>query len=227
MFTKRHILNSLAGGAAALLVLTIIAWWLAGLTPHWYAPPALNDEAAQVLGETAEYRLVEEFQKIRPTGEVWRLRIPTNAINAWLATRLPAWLEGRGQTWPNDLGTPQIHIHAGRITLAAPAAALGDRTGRLVVQPRVEDDLLQCAVSAGLGRWPIAVPARLLTQHLPTAVTGDGALASLTSLASGNPIAARIPLVDGRSVDIRDIRIEPGAVVVTAITRPGEGGSRD
>ncbi|MBT5583873.1 MAG: hypothetical protein HOJ54_07710, partial [Phycisphaerae bacterium] len=98
--TLRTMCQALLGAVIGLILLAAIGWWLAGLTPQWYQSAATTDAAASELGETAEYRLVEEFQKIRPEEDVWRLRIPEEAINAWLTARLKQWLAGRGVDWP-------------------------------------------------------------------------------------------------------------------------------
>lgn len=170
------------------------------------------------MGETAEYRLVEEFQKIRPADAVWRLRIPEDAINAWLATRLPRWLKGQGGSWPTGVGTPQVHITTSGLHISMPHPALGGRIGTLRVRPAVIDNQIQCAVSAGVGRLPIAIPATGMNLSNGDASDPTDPLHDLEQLLQGDRVAALIPLVDRRIVTIHDIDLQDGSVVIAATT---------
>ncbi len=213
---RRTILNALAGTAAALILLICVCWWLASLAPTWYAPPDASDKAIQTLGATAEYRLLEEFQKIRPAEEVWRLRIPEEAINAWLATRLPAWLEGRGATWPEDLGTPQVRITPSGIVLAAPSVALGGRMATLRISPEIHEDQLHCNMNWGVGRLPLEFPLSFAGSMISLdEVARIGFLAQLTN---GEAMPAEVPLVDRRVVSLHDLQLDASAAILQAST---------
>ena len=202
----------------ALVVLACVGWWLAGLMPSWYAPPDATDDAVRTLGEKAEYRLVEEFQKIRPPEEVWRLRIPADAINAWLAARLPAWLSGQGAEWPTELGIPQVHITPSGLTFAIQASELGGRTGTLTLWPVIDNGMLSCDVSGGIGRLPLPIPLSMVHPLIEDATEGSERLTFLAQLTNGDPVASTIPLVDHRQVRLQDISCEDGGIVLTAST---------
>lgn len=215
----RTLTQAILGAIIGLLLLAAIGWWLAGLTPQWYQPPAEGDMAARKLGEAAEYRLVEEFQKIRPVDEVWRLRVPEEAVNAWLATRLPQWLSGHGVSWPNDLSTPQIRIMPAGIEVAISHVDLGSRIGRFRAKPTIANAHLALrAPTLRLGRLPIALPGDWITPTLHEAIAQTEDLAFLSTLLQGNAIDASLPLVDHRHVRIRSITLEPGAFVFEATT---------
>jgi hypothetical protein len=219
MPARRTILNTACGALLALLLLAVVAWWLAGLTPRWYQPVAADNAAAMALGETAEYRLVEEFQRIRPVDEVWRLRIPEAAINAWLATRLRQWLAGRGGAWPPELGSPQVRITPAGITVGVSADAIGGRVGLLTLTPNIADGRLSFATAAGLGSLPIGIPSQFITPHLMAAAGTSDSLAFLATILQGDSMSAAVPLVDYRHVHIHTIALEPGACVIRASTR--------
>jgi len=220
MFTKQRILPTLTGATLALLVLALIAWWLAGLAPTWYAPPDASDPAARGLGETAEYRLVEEFQKIRPEDEVWRLRIPEDAINAWLATRLPAWLEGQGEVWPDAIGVPQVRIRPSGITVAVPTSHLGGRHAILALAPAILGGDFAGTITGRIGRLPIPLPTSLLAGALAEVVEDTDALPFLDAAWSSDPVPAAIPLVDGRIISLQSIQLDQHRLVLTATTLP-------
>ena len=219
MPTRRTILHALLGALLAMLVLAAIGWWLAGIAPGWYEPVEQDNAAALTLGETAEYRLVEEFQRIRPADEVWRLRIPEAAINAWLATRLRQWLAGRGGDWPAELGSPQVRITPAGITVGVSADAIGGRVGLLTLTPIIADGRLSFATAAGLGSLPIGIPSQFITPHLMAAAGKSDSLAFLATILQGDSMSAAVPLVDYRHVHIHTIALEPGACVIRASTR--------
>ncbi len=213
------LVQAAVGAAVGLLLLGAIAWWLAGLTPVWYQPAGPNDAAATQLGEAAEYRLVEEFQKIRPEDEVWRLRVPEDAINAWLATRLPQWLAGQDVQWPEALSPPQVHITPAGIEVAIASDDFGTRIGRFRGRPTISGDRLTLqSPSLGIGRLPVPLPASWIQQDLQDALSQTDDLAFLITLLQGDAIDAAIPLVDHRHIRLHLITLEPGACVLKATT---------
>ena len=219
MPTRRTILHALLGTLLAILVFAAVGWWLAGLTPGWYQPVQPDNAAALALGETAEYRLVEEFQRIRPTDDVWRLRIPEAAINAWLATRLRQWLAGRGGVWPQELGSPQVRITPAGITVGVSADAIGGRVGLLTLSPSIADGQLQLRPVGGVGRLPIGIPTSLVLPHLADEIDADNSIAFIHTLLQGKSTPSTIPLVDHRTVRLHSVTLEPANCVIEASTR--------
>ena len=219
MPTRRTILHALLGALLAILVLAAIGWWLAGLAPHWYQPVEQDNTAALALGETAEYRLVEEFQRIRPTDEVWRLRIPEAAINAWLATRLQQWLSGRGSDWPAELGSPQVRITPAGITIGMSADAIGGRVGLLTLSPIIADGQLRLRPVGGVGQLPIGIPTSLVLPHLADKFDVDNSIAFIHTLLQGKSTPSTLDLVDHRTVRLHSVTLEPANCVIQASTR--------
>jgi hypothetical protein len=219
MPTRRTILHALLGTLLAILVFAAVGWWLAGLTPGWYQPVQPDNAAALALGETAEYRLVEEFQRIRPTDDVWRLRIPEAAINAWLATRLRQWLAGRGGVWPQELGSPQVRITPAGITVGVSADAIGGRVGLLTLSPSIADGQLQLRPVGGVGRLPIGIPTRLVLPHIADEIDANNSIAFIHTLLQGKSTPSTIPLVDHRAVRLHSVTLEPANCVIEASTR--------
>lgn len=220
---KKRTTCILIGITTALFALGLGAWWLAGLTPSWYAPVEPDDPAAIAIGQTAEYRLVEEFQKIRPPDDVWRLRIPEDAINAWLATRLPQWLDGQGMSWPDGLGTPQVHIAPSGIVIGVPNSSVGGRMTTLRLKPKIVGNQLHCAVSAGVGRLPIPIAIVGIDVELDESSNSEDPLRYLQKLLNGHSIDALIPLVDRRIVTIQAVDLENESMIVkaaTSLTKP-------
>ncbi len=215
----RTLVVALLGAAIALILLAAVGWWLAGLTPQWYQPTTATDAATSELGEAAEYRLVEEFQRIRPPEEIWRLRIREDAINAWLTARLKQWLAGRGVDWPADTTLPQIHITPAGIELAISTDDIGHRIGRFRVRPVIDNNQLTLeSPTFRLGRLPLPLPTDWIRPTLHESLAESGDLAFLATLLQGDSIEAAIPLVDHRHVQLAAITLEPGACIIQAST---------
>jgi len=213
------LLRGLLGAGLALLLLAAVGWWLAGLTPAWYHPADPHDAAATQLGETAEYRLVEELQRIRPAETIWRLRVPEDAVNAWLATRLPQWLSGQGVQWPEDLAPPHIHITSAGIEVAISNDDLGSRIGRFRVRPVIRGDQITLeSPTLRIGRCPLPLPMMWIQPSLQESLSKADDLRFLTTMLQGDAVDAAVPLVDRRQVHIHTITLEPGACVIHAST---------
>ena len=208
----------------AVVLLGVLFAFLVGLvlslmTPGWYAPPTVQNAAAVELAQAAEFRLVEEFQKIREPGVPWKLRVPDEALNAWLAIRLEAWLAHDDRpAWPEFMSAPQIHT-----TTVGVYVAVGFNTSivGLRIEPIIEDDSLQLIMRGGLlGRLPLpSPPATLLDRLQEAAGAGDEAAALATAhLLDGQGVATTLKLVDGRTVHIDEVVLDDGAMILTART---------
>jgi hypothetical protein len=199
-------------GLTTLLVLAGLwgaAFTLAAMTPAWYRPISADNTIAEADSERIEFRIQQELQRIR-MDPGWTLRLPDNVANAWLATRLPQWLQGQGIDWPNGVGTPQVRIRSGVIEVAAPVDDLNGRIGRLDLVPQVTAHGLRLVpTTARVGRLPIGLPAHRVLGDL------DG-LALLH-----RPVPRLMDLIDARHVVLMDIRPKDGAIELLFETRSG------
>ena len=116
--------------------MVVLRWW-AG-PPAWYRPPDPGNPATARLAERVEYGLLEQVQRLRPTGSQWTIRLTDEQANAWLAARLPQWWRSRsGADWPRELSPPQITTRAEALRWAAAASGGGVRLGVVGrVEPR-------------------------------------------------------------------------------------------
>ncbi len=216
----------LAAAACILLLLVLACWILAGWSPGWFNPVAEDDIARANMGEQVEFRLAEELQKIRPSGERWRLRITDEAINAWLSTRLGPWLSHQPSIqWPDGLSRPQIRFRTRGIDVGIRIEDIlgSDRVVVLSFHPSIRDGQIDLRPGwVRLGRLPIpfgrtAMDARL-RQMLPQL---EGSAGSLIKAALGDAaMEAMIPLVDDRRVRVEKMALEPGAIILEASTLP-------
>ncbi|MEE3001954.1 MAG: hypothetical protein VX908_04570 [Planctomycetota bacterium] len=199
------------------------------LPPGWYDPPTSNDPDAAYLAEQAEFRLVEELQKIRPKGEPWRLRIPDKAVNAWLALRLEDWLAHDDHPqWPDFITVPQVHATPSGIFVAVGLVKHGRVTSILgmKVLPTIAEGNIVLSINGGLlGRLPVPTPPSTLLEPLRTAAAeGDDASGFVVDyLLDGNGFPAILELVDDRIVEIDGVSLGDGDITITARTLPPPG----
>jgi hypothetical protein len=215
--------------ALTLVMAGSVVWRMTYLKPTWYTPPAADDRAAASLADRAEYRLVEEVQKVRPQQEEqWTLRVRESQINAWLATRLQAWLEHeQNGAWPAQLGTPQVHIQSTGISMAIPLLNATGKVSRIVVarmSPEMSDGALMLHIDRlALGRVilpgePLTNLMRLLGQAAPQTSSEPQMLKALDILAGKRSINPIFKLADSRRVRLLNFHLDEGMVDFTART---------
>lgn len=212
-----------------VLALVVIAalWGMTRVPPHWYEPPNPTDAMVIELADRVEFRLLEEFQKIRPDTEPWKLRVRENQLNAWLATKLQDWIvHEENLIWPEDLDMPQIRFEPDGISLAVAVESLGP--SRIIVtrmMPRFEGGELLVTVNRfSLGRLnipgkPVERIAALIDEYASSAEMDDPvALLFLRMLRGDEHIDPVLDLADSRRVRLTNIELEHGSVILTAKT---------
>jgi hypothetical protein len=210
----------LALGAAAAL------WQMSRVPPAWYRPPPRHDPKVAEFANQVEYRLVQEAQKIRePDHDVWTLRVREEQINAWLATRLQAWLEHEGQRWPDQLGTPQTSIGREAISLALPLiGAARTRYVTAKITPVIENGELRLELHrVALGRVslpgePLANLLAAIADAAPQAMELSHVNTAVDWLRRREGIDPVIELADDRRLRILDLQLDDGWIDITAQT---------
>ena len=200
----------------AVVALGVWAYWSAGKPPGWYAPPMIDDLAAD-RASRVELGCMATFQKIRPAQETWTLRLTEDGINLWLSARLREWATNHfGHPWPVAMGPPQVLLEEG-------ALQIGVRTRdgwvpSLTIHPVVTDGSVYFHISGGsIGQFSapgLATVLAALTRNLMPS-TGNTA-----ALFDGRGFPAVVTLIDGRRVEILDIDAQKGQVILNARTLP-------
>ena len=198
--------------AISIVLLAIGLWfvsWLSWQPQSWYAPPDFSKPEVAKLADRAEYRLNEEFHKVRPVEDIWKLRITDEAINAWLAGRLEGWLtHDQDIELPSELHNPQVHTTQSGLWFAAMIELENASPRPLALQLRVWIDggeLFVEPIAIRLGKIPIPV---LIFERV---------ISELHEKISG--VEAIAPLMDDRVVEIHAIEFEEGAIVLTCQTQ--------
>src|SRR5574342_146169 len=96
---RRVILRALAAVSLCVLVLLVVGglvlYRLTSAAPAWWAPVDPSDPAAADSARAVENTVSTLSHKARPPGEpaTWTLSLSPGQANAWLASRLRAWME--------------------------------------------------------------------------------------------------------------------------------------
>ena len=209
--------------AVALLGLRRLTWQ----APTWWADPAPELEQTSVLADRVEYRLAEEAHKVRPDDGRWWLRIKDEQVNAWLATRLQAWLaHTHGVVWPEALGTPQVHFTDGAINVALDFEDDGRR--RYVVAdlaPGIVDGRL-AVVLDGVALGRLRIPGGSLRTLMktyrdvvPAGFLDDPSVRRVVDLlVDVDSIDPTLTLADDRRVRVVDLVVREGELILRCET---------
>ncbi|MCZ6835160.1 MAG: hypothetical protein O7G85_05235 [Planctomycetota bacterium] len=212
--------------------LLAFAYLLTRSSPTWYQPPDPLDGKVVELADKVEFRLLEEFQKIREEPTPWKLRVREEQINAWLATKLRSWIEHQpDMTWPDNLEMPQIRFEPNGISLAISIESTG--AAKVVVTrliPRFEDGELYVSVDRfALGRLnvpgnPIKHIVELVDQYTADLTQDEPVAQLLLRMLKGEEhIDPILDLADSRRVRLTNLQLEHGSIVLTAVTLSDSG----
>jgi hypothetical protein len=204
----KRLFLSLVIAIAVIAITTGILAWVSLQPPAWYAPPDFTDPEVAKLADRAEYRLNEEFHKIRPEEEVWRVRMNDDVMNAWLSGRLEGWLtHDQEMTLPAEIHEPQVHLTRGGIWTYAQVEISQGSPRPLGIKWWVwvdEDNVLIEPIGVRIGNLPLPMALfETQIQKLREEVTN---------------VRAEIPLLDDRIVEVQHIALENGALVLTCRT---------
>ena len=200
---RRLVRTTLVGLLVLLPVLGVCAS-LALRTPAWWSPIPRSDPAAAERGAQVEQALVSEFTRVRADAPEWSIRIEQRDANAWLATRLPAWLESRGLP---QAGPVQALMGPGwmRVGVALPQAIVW----------------WQASPVAQEGGWRLE-GLRMGAGRLPLPGFSAATLPGLDRARLDGPIR----LADGRQVRVLDLEVLPGEVRLRLRTEPAQASGR-
>ena len=194
----RRVARTMALAALVLLPALALAAWMALRAPLWWQPGSRTDAAAADRAAAFEQSVVAAFTQVRPDAPEWSLLIRVQDVNDWLATRLPAWLESRGEAAPEAV---QTRFEPGRVFV-------GVRVGPVVpwwrVSPSVRDGALVLeGAGGGIGRLPLP----LVGQDLESRWRDAG-------------LARPIRLADGRLVRVLGLEAAAGELHLRLRTEP-------
>lgn len=198
----------LVAALAAVMAVAGALWWLGSSPPMWWSPPEAADADADRRARELESNLTAEIHRIRPADERWAVALRDVDVNAWLAIRLPAWRTFDASIpWPPDAGRAQVRFLPDQVQVAI------EREGVIwsaVVEPAVATDRVACPPThGGVGALPIPYGASLALDLLQ---------GGTDAAARGSPRTFR--LADGRTVEITDIEVREGELLLQFVTRP-------
>jgi hypothetical protein len=213
---------------AVLLVIFVLAagrafYLLRAAPDYWEAnrhfidqtpPPRLTQLARDI-----EARLPAEWTRPIGQGDGRRqLRIHFDEVNAWLAVRLPHYLDNQQIELPREVGSAMLTQRDGQLVFAFDyeSGSWGNRVASVFVSV---DQPETGPVRLGVERLQIGqqtLPAKVLFETIGKGASLPAeAAAVLDQLASGGSVEVPALPVDGHRVAVlRGVSIEPQAVVL-------------
>jgi hypothetical protein len=211
---------------AALIIVALIVGVVLFLhwsrkPPVWYQPPQADSPKVLKQADDFEYNLLAQAQRIRPVTEQWALAVSQADLNAWLASRLPQWLEQQqGVEWPEDLKPPQVRLDGENLHLAIDAGPkTGGRVFTLTINPQMRDDRLWLDLQGvSAGRLPVrGAPAQVVIELIRSLAPGgehDGTEAIACILAGRQGVDPTMELSDGRRIRLRKLTLRGGSLTL-------------
>ncbi|MEM9883655.1 MAG: hypothetical protein AAF800_12135 [Planctomycetota bacterium] len=227
-FTKRRV-----AGFLLLLILAFAAGLAFGAYRRTHVPPEYWGEALRFRLEASADELERRGRDLqRRAARVWTypigdtdgvrtLDVAYDDLNAWLTTRLPAWLANQNLAPPAGLGRVFVTAHDGHAVLAAEMdlPRLGRRVVSLAFTLVCGDDDRPAALglaSFRVGRQPL--PRGLLLGVLANDPTLHGLLPADTMdrLGDGEPVPLPpLPVDEHRDAHVLALDLRPDAATLT------------
>ena len=144
--------------------------------------------------------------------------LPASDARAWLAARLPRWLENRGRSLPSGVGQVQAEFVPGAVKLGVVARlSAGDYVIGMTLEPRVDDSGALWVTARTLSVGRVSLPLSWLDSGLASTGLGSDVI---DALAGRRPLsaAASFELEDGRHVRLVGIEPRAGLLIATCTT---------
>jgi hypothetical protein len=250
--TRFALLAAATLGAGAIALAFAVSATLTRAAPSWWINPTA-DAATEARATALENAAVSQLYLARdaaknPTpedarwsSEPWSVALDETDVNAWLAARLPKWVEGQPgmPAWPETMSQLQIRLESGAIragvrveteTGNAPRNARNADyrfiTASFVPVVDADGSLWLTASWVHMGRLPVPAAwvigdAGASNGILPPELTGRPEAALFVGIAQGEAPFATTPVLaleNNRRVRLLGIRVRDGRLELTMRT---------
>ena len=202
-------------GVSLLVIVVVVVLILANGVPTIHDPPSADDPVAIEVSNVFEQNFASEVTRVRPDQEPWGVRVREADLNAWLWTRLPAWVAHTAGT--SAFGAEpmlQAHISPDRIRLSTDSFVIAFEAR--VLEQRVK---IRPAAGSSIGRLPLpSVVFDRFIESMPLSRLGEslveGSLGESDPEAEAGDLPNRFELHDGRRIELLEIQLDEGEVVL-------------
>lgn len=233
---RRWVVLVAMGVVILAVIAAAVAWNLSRKAPIWWRTTDPDNPRTIAIGKQIEQGVANVLYEVREDDMPWSVTVHAADANAWLTTRLDAWLANQHPDfdWPDEIHDLQVEFDDSLVIVGLKLVT-PDRTQFLsmALEPHVQPDgsLWLRAKWIHLGRLPIPagvllgssteqgspiqsiVPAQLLrkseVQHILSALQGNEPLTT-------NPV---VSLGDGRTVRLLRIDTQAGVLRVECQTQ--------
>ena len=212
---RRGCLPLILTGITLLVVVVVVGLVLINAVPVIHDPPSAEDPAVIEVAGVFEQNFASEVTRVRPDQAPWGVRIREEDLDAWLWTRLPAWIaHSAGTTAFGAEPLLQARITPDRVMLSTDSFVVA-------FDPRVVEQRVEIRSSSGsaIGRLPLpTVMFDRLVRSMPLVEFGgstfDGNDGGLTRGPEAWDLPNRFDLHDGRRIELLEIQLDQGEAVL-------------
>ena len=229
---------SIAAGvvlAVFLSVVLLFAWSLSRAAPSWWLQIRSTSPMVVERAERMEHTTASVISRVRPSAsdrgpaepyrsDPWIVEFDDHEVSAWLAARLPRWIEEQGDLpeWPSEFSEVQVRFEPRMVRLGV---RYSEGEGGAVVsadlKPEVRDDGSVWVRTTGVRVGRLPLPPQIVINHardraerlVPEEfVEGGPAAAFFERLLGRDAVAAEpvLRLPDRRRVRLLGIRLSHG-----------------
>jgi hypothetical protein len=205
---------------AFLCIILGVSLILTRFVPEGHQPPSADDPLVLERARLFEQNFASELSRVRADEDPWAVRVREADLDAWLWVRFPAWVAHlRGEEAFGAASMFQMQLDPGRVVLTTDDVSVA-------LHPTMADGVVRIRATSGstIGRLP--VPAFMVDRLVRSVELGVIGSALVTDTRGGAleredgewVVPARHRLVDDRQVELLEIRLDEGELVLVLRT---------
>lgn len=228
LITKRRVIWWLVVFILAIgFALGGTAWWAwrqYNATPEYWQVIDHDDPMVRADAEAFEAHVTNELSQHMPSDETWRLELPSEQINRWLASRLPDWLANQDEQLPDGVNHPMVAIGP-RQVVAAVEIRLGGQKKiiSLSYEPSADDDGVVVLVADRFRLGRLWLPANEKLEEVIERFTADQPRAEREQIKAVWQTFSRLrmeyDLGDGRMIKMKQLELSKRKALATLETQ--------
>ncbi len=201
-----------------------VAWYLASAEPEYWSQVELTDPEVHRRAGLLEEKLEQALCFPRPPQMEWVLEFEQDELREWMAVRMPEWLQEHGvqQSLPSWLEQPMVVFK--KDTLVVAGRVKHNKLSRVMsVEFKAvsgPDGKVELKV-AGAAAGRLSLPQDLFDALVERTGSVDAAQEYAVGKAQEEIKSMALPVIelaDGRKVQVTDIKLSSGRVLLVCRT---------
>ena len=181
------------------------------------AKTGVKSNSKRLSASEFEQAVVSTISKVRPSGEPWRMGFTQKQANQWLSKRLHKWLanQKKADKLPHQIKKVMVHFSGGQAKLMM---SYQDHGQEVIIWLNAKTREINKRLHVVIDR---VGAGQLETSPATVSVLGNTLPPDVIQFIErlSQPIPAPpVKLQDGRVVDVKEVEMNSGQMIVTAVT---------